>query len=165
MSILPTNTAKKNTSSSTDQPVSTKMVLAIHQALITDVEMSKHGNGPMLMTSSTHMHQVSCHQLIEDLLTLVTLERNLSGPIPETLDKPLLSKYMDQINRLPSRLSPNPQLIKFHSLPTSNLATQVNGSSQVEMILMDVAKFKLGNFHLDSMERTSKAPRLNSLLT
>jgi hypothetical protein len=93
------NTAKKNTLSSTDQPVSTKMVPAMHQELTMDAEMSKHGNGPMLMTSSTHMLQVSCHQLIEDKPIWVVPERSLSGLIPETLDKPLLSKSMDQINK------------------------------------------------------------------
>ena len=49
MSISPMNTAKKNTSLSTDQPVFMKTVLAIRSELTMDAKMSKLGNGPMPM--------------------------------------------------------------------------------------------------------------------
>ena len=105
---------------------------------------------------------VSFHQLIEESLTLAKQRRSLFGPTLVISDKLSPSRFMDQINKYLLKVSLKLQSTKFPSLLTSNLQTHINGSLQVKMILMDVVKYKLGNFHSDSTVKMLQLPLKSS---
>jgi len=166
MSISLTISVKKSIFPSTDLHVLPKMVNAILQDLeSTDVKMSKHGNGGMQMRSINNMLQVFYHHLQEEKSTLVMPRRKSSGPTLVILDRLLLTKFMDQKIKLLLLLLPTLQLIKSHSLLTSNLLTHITGSHQVKMIPMVAVRFKPGNFHSVSMVKSSRLPELLSSKT